>query len=78
MKWKRLAICSAAGYAVWKVAESQLLDEEWFMCFEQRCRKYGLVAEKHFVTTEDGYILQMFRVTDTQNTHDIQGSLAIL
>ena len=67
MKWKRLGICSAAIFGAWKLAEHQLLDEEWLMKFEQRWRKYGLNAEKHFITTDDGYILQIFRITNGES-----------
>ena len=39
------------------------------MSFEQRCRKYGFTTEKHFVTTEDGYILQIFRVVNPTDSN---------
>ena len=78
MKWKRLGICSAAIFGAWKLAEHQLIDEEWFMGFEQRWRKYGLSAEKHFITTEDGYILQIFRVTNGESDQTNENNPVIL
>ena len=44
------------------------------MSFEQRCRKYGYDTERHFVTTEDGYILQIFRLVNKKhaNTNSTQ------
>ena len=54
-----------------KLAGKQLIDEQAKMTFAQRCKKAGLRAEKHFVTTEDGYILQLFRVTNRKSSWDL-------
>ena len=78
MKWKTTIIWSAVLYGSWKLAEYQLLDEEVYMGFEQRCRKYGLNVEKHFITTDDGYILQMFRVRYGKDTDKMKSNPIIL
>ena len=57
-----MILTSATVYGAWKLIEYKYVDEEVYMSFEQRCRKYGFNTERHYVTTEDGYILQMFRV----------------
>ena len=56
MKFRTYVIVPVVTYGAWKLAEFMLLHEEVKMSFEQRCRKYGFNTERHFVTTDDGYI----------------------
>lgn len=41
--------------------------DEFFMSFEEICSKYGYNLEKYEVTTNDGYILQTFRIPAGRN-----------
>ena len=50
-------------YLGWKVSKKKLIDEQATMSFRKRWAKVGLESERHLVTTQDGYILQLFHIT---------------
>ena len=54
-----------------KAMGTVLLPKEAKMNFKERCKQVGLDSENHFVTTEDGYVLQLFRIksNEAQSTH---------
>ena len=62
MRFRTYIIVPTVTYGFWKLSEFALINQEAKMSFEQRCRKYGYDTERHFVTTDDGYILQIFRL----------------
>ncbi|CAI2370826.1 unnamed protein product [Moneuplotes crassus] len=64
LKWLLLPIPVYFGGVY---AGKYLIDEQAKMSFTKRCKLVGLGSEKHFVTTEDGYILQLFRVTSGES-----------
>ncbi|CAK1548174.1 unnamed protein product [Leptosia nina] len=43
-------------------------DEDVYFNFTELSTKYGFLSEEHSVTTEDGYILGVFRIPSTCNT----------
>lgn len=44
----------------------------------QRVRKTGIAIEKHFVTTEDGYILGLYHLVRPSNTSELTAPKPIL
>lgn len=38
------------------------IDPDTFKSFQELCETYGFGVEEHFVETEDGYVVQMFRL----------------
>ena len=78
MRYRTYIIVPTVTYGLWRFAEFMLLNEEWKMTFEQRCRKYGYDTERHFVTTDDGYILQIFRLVDKNKDSNNQSRSPVL
>ena len=66
----RLLILSVPTYFAFKSMGNPLIDSQAKMTFSQRCRLSGLKSEKYFITTEDGYILQLFRILSDGNKEE--------
>jgi ribosomal protein S3AE len=61
IKW---FVVSVPIYFGSKQMGNYLIDDEAKMSFRQRCKMVGLEAERHYITTDDGYILQLFRIVN--------------
>jgi lysosomal acid lipase/cholesteryl ester hydrolase len=68
MKFKKIILFSSIGYVCYKAAVKLVVDPETLMSDGQRYQKYGLKMEKHYVTTDDDYIINIHRVTNPELT----------
>ena len=58
----RIALICIPSYFIFKSLPNPLIDSSAKMTFNQRWKQAGLRSQKYFITTEDGYILQLFRI----------------
>ena len=58
-------------------SRSRHVDPECYMDSPQLIADNGFVPETHFVTTKDGYILQIFRVKPNTGRYKIVKSLTL-
>ena len=53
------------GMTIEAFEKSVTVDPDVDLTFAELVTKYGFVSEEHEVTTQDGYVLKMFRVNKT-------------
>ena len=68
MKIKKFLFVGTGFYLSYKLTAKMVLDPEVEMSIEERFNKYGLKLEKHYVTTEDNYVILVHRVINPENT----------
>ena len=75
--FKKLVMIMSPIFVGYKLACRYLIHPDAKMLFMQRCKHYGFHVERHFVTTEDQYILQMFKINEKEND-DLQKPSVVL
>ena len=77
MKFKTMFYSAAGVYFSSKLIAYLTIPKEVKYSIEQRCRDLGLKCERHFITTEDDYILQAFRIYDDNGKLEDKTSVII-